>query len=101
MPIRVFKPSHGRPRHQKVLENALFDNGDLLSGHTVIIELVITIEVDTLNALGRGVINDGNERWQYRLIHLFRKCLALTVTLLAMAFDAMAEDLVEKYAASS
>jgi hypothetical protein len=59
--IGCFKPRHGRSRHQKVSENSFVNDSDFLSRHAIVVEFVISIQVDTVQALRRRVINDGKE----------------------------------------
>src|SRR5205085_4812732 len=99
VPVGIFESGYRRPRHQEILEDAFFYHTDFLSRDAIVIECIVTIQIDAADAICRRIVNHRDEIWKNRLIHFLRECLSFAFVLLAVPFDSMTEDFVEKYSA--
>ena len=99
MPVRILEAGNGRTRHQKVFEDTLFDNAHLPRRNPVVVERVMTIQIDAADALCCRIVNYRNKIGQHRLVHLLRERLPFAFVFLPMSLNAMAENLVKEYAA--
>ena len=99
MSVRILEARNRRTRHQKIFQNALFDNTHFLRPNTVVVERVMAIQIDTADALHGRIVNHRDKIGQHRLVYLLREGLSFAFVFLPMPFDAMTENFMEEHAA--
>ena len=96
MPVRLFEALDGRARHQERLQNALVHRRDGTPLDAFIVVVVPAVQIDAADLAARGVEDHAEEIGQHLGADALGEGLAFAFVLLAVAFDAMAEDLVEE-----
>src|SRR6185437_4578467 len=94
--VGVIEAGDGRARHQEGFESALVDDGDRAGLDAFVIVFVPAVEIDAGDFAARGVEDDGEEIGEYLAVDALGEGLAFALILLAVAFDAVSEDLVEE-----
>ena len=98
VPVGGEKSARRRSAEQKSAQNAGVDQGRPLRRHGLVVEVVVTVEVDAADARQRRIVVDRDEGRHDRLADLLGEGLPLLLVLLPVPLDAVAEDLVEEHA---
>ncbi len=96
MAIRLGESFHWFARHEKRLENSIFDEDRFGGGDTLVVEAIETAQVDVVEECHAGVIVDADKGGEDGLSDFLFERLAFSDILLAVTFDAVAEDFVEE-----
>ena len=96
MAIGMVETIDWRARHQEVLQNAVVDRNDGPGEHAFVIVFVVAVEIDASDALQCGVEGDCEEIREDLFADFLSEGLTFGFVFLAMTFDAMTEDFVEK-----
>ena len=96
MSVRLRKALDGRARHQERPEHALVHGRDGARLHAFVVVVVPAVEIDAYGLAARGVEDHAEEAGQHIRADALGERLAFAFVLLAVAFDAVAEDLVEE-----
>jgi hypothetical protein len=86
----------GKARHEEGLEDAVFDEVDAASLLAFVVVFVVAAEGGSVEVFEGGVVGDADEAGKDGLAEELGEGLALFVAALALAFKAVAEDLVEE-----
>ena len=87
----------GHAGHQKISENSVVDRDDFLRRNSFVVVCIGAGELCSVELCQRGIVDDRQERGQNLLADFLGEGLALAFVTLAMAFQAMPENLVEKH----
>ena len=98
MAVRMIEAFDGRTRHQERLQNSVFNRHHAPRRDSLVVVAIRTVQVDTLKSLQRGIEHHAEKRRQHGLSDFSRKRPRIVGVTLAIAFDAVAEDLVEEHA---
>jgi hypothetical protein len=98
MPVRFRKVLQWRAIEEKRLQHTLVDDRHALRFHTLVVVEVVPHQLDVADFLYRRIELYAQEIGQDRLADAACERLPVVGIALAVAFDAMAENLVEKHA---
>ena len=101
MPVGLLEALDGRARHQERLQNALVHRRDGTPLDAFVVEFVPAVEIDAADLAARGVEDHAEEVGQHLVANALGECLAFALVLLAVSFDAVAEDFMEEDAGSA
>ncbi len=99
MAVGLREPLDRRARHQERLEDTVLDQGHVGGRDAFVVVVVVAAKIDVAESGHCRVVAHGEKRGQDRLADLLGEGLTLLDVLLAVALDAVAEDLVEEDAA--
>ena len=74
------------PRHQKVSQDAFFNQRHTLRRHTLVIDLIVTDELLGTDLTLRWIVEYGDERRQHWTVHSFDKFTECRLPLRQLAF---------------
>lgn len=95
MAVGVIEVLGRRARQQEPHELAVVDELGPARGDALVVVAVVPVEEHAVDAGDGGIVEDVDERGHHRGADLVGEGLALGLVLLAVALDAVAEDLVE------
>src|SRR5690606_15091426 len=90
-----------RARHQEILEYAVLDDGDRSGLDAFVVIAIETAQELPIEVTDRRVVIDIDKVGEDLLADFLGEGLAFEFGLLAMAFDAVAEDFVKRHAGSA
>ena len=94
--VAVGDAGDGQARHQEGFEHAVLDELDAPRGLALVVKVVVAAEPCALELGEGGIVGDAEERRQNRLAEQLGEGLALLVAALPLAFEPVAEHLVEE-----
>jgi hypothetical protein len=96
--VRLAETRNRRARHEERLQHAVFDGGRWPRLHSFVVVIVPAVKVLARRGVPRGIENHRQETGQHLGADALGEGLPLVFILLAVAFDAMAEDFVKEHA---
>ena len=94
--IAGLEAGDGEARHQEGFEDAVLDELDGARGLALVVVDVVAAEGDAVEVLDGGVVDDRHEGGEDGFAEQLGERLAFLVALLALAFEPVAEHLVEE-----
>src|ERR1700719_5375232 len=83
-------------RHQKILQHAILYRDDALRRNPLVVKVIRSSEFRAVEFFQRRIVRDAEKLRQHFLIHFFRERLPLALILLAMAYEPVAQNLMEE-----
>ncbi len=97
VPVGMIHALNRRTRHQERFQNSVLHHRHGPGLDAFIVVRVVTVQIDAAKRFARRIEYHGQETRQNRRAHRLGESLSLAFVLLAMSFDAMAENLMEEY----
>src|SRR5580700_8102600 len=97
MSVGVSKILNRHARHEKILEDAILNDIDALSRHTLVIVFIPAAELDAVERAPRGIVRYAEEVGQNRLVDFLGEGLSFFFAALPMTFEPVPKHLMEKY----
>src|SRR5262245_59880294 len=85
-----------RTRHQKGFQDAAVDQLDRAGYDAFVVVTIEAVEIDAADLPAGGIEDHAQKIGKHRAVDALGEGLAFILVLLAMAFDAVSEDLVEE-----
>ena len=98
MPVGAIEAANGGTRHQERLQHAFVDHRDGPRFDALIVVVVPAVQIHRADFAARGIEDHREEVRQDFCADALGERLALAFVFLAVAFDAVSEDLVEEHA---